>query len=602
MSDNTLRGARSLGKLAGTKKRSGFVGQSDKIDIFKFTLTDRKSCSFDLSNLTANANLELLNSKGRILKASRKGGTKAEGITRTLNQGTYYLRIRGVGDNTSYRLKASATPPPDDTPTNAHTLGILTGSYKTKNFVGTTDVVDYYKFTLNQISDLSASIVGSAAIASMALYYDANKNGQIESSESFATASGSLTPSDLIFLTLPKGTYFVEVKPGSPVSTDYTLTLSATANPGTLATDPGDATASYDLGALSSSTTVKDYVGKLDGVDYFKFTLTQISDFSGSILGSSSTASMTLYYDANGNGAIDSGESVDNGSGSATASDPISMVLPKGTYFVGVNTTFDGSTKYDLTLTATANAGTLTTDPGTATSPYNIGVLSSFPAKDYVGKLDGVDYFKFTLSQISDVSATIAGSPATATMTLYYDANNNGLVDSGENFEQGSGSPTSSSPVSTTLPKGTYFVEVETTPSAFIKYDLSLTAIANPGNLLTDPGSITSPYDIGSLSGTFSAQDYVGELDSVDFYKFSLAANGSFSADIIGEAAIANMTLYHDDNSNGVVDTGESTFNGSGSSISSTPISRSLDAGDYLLKISTLANIGNGYDLTLTFS
>jgi hypothetical protein len=66
---------------------------------------------------------------------------------------------------------------------------------------------------------------------------------------------------------------------------------------------------------------------------------------NANIDGLAATASVTLYFDANNNGLIDSGEWVTSGSDNST----ISRVLQTGTYFLEVNT-FSNATRYNLNL------------------------------------------------------------------------------------------------------------------------------------------------------------------------------------------------------------------------------------------------------------
>lgn len=57
--DNQLSGAQNLGTLAGSRTRKGFVGRRDKIDFFKFNLSQTSDISLSLRRASANANVKL---------------------------------------------------------------------------------------------------------------------------------------------------------------------------------------------------------------------------------------------------------------------------------------------------------------------------------------------------------------------------------------------------------------------------------------------------------------------------------------------------------------------------------------------------------------
>ncbi|MBD2091747.1 pre-peptidase C-terminal domain-containing protein [Microcoleus sp. FACHB-1515] len=119
-SGNRLNQARSLTIAARRKQLSETIGAGDPADFFRFRLSDRRSTSFSLSQLRDNADLALLNNRGRVISQSRRPGNRTEQINRTLEAGVYYLRVtpRARQDSTRYQLRYSAaTPSPSPTPT-----------------------------------------------------------------------------------------------------------------------------------------------------------------------------------------------------------------------------------------------------------------------------------------------------------------------------------------------------------------------------------------------------------------------------------------------------------------------------------------------------
>jgi Ca2+-binding RTX toxin-like protein/pimeloyl-ACP methyl ester carboxylesterase len=96
------------GKLTFTA--NDFVGTVDPNDFYRFTLNQRSNFNLTLDGLSEDANVELLNSSGGSITTSNYWGTTPDSITRTLDAGTYYIRVyqgRGAA-NTNYKLDVTA--------------------------------------------------------------------------------------------------------------------------------------------------------------------------------------------------------------------------------------------------------------------------------------------------------------------------------------------------------------------------------------------------------------------------------------------------------------------------------------------------------------
>jgi hypothetical protein len=108
---NTLATARNLGNLAGIRSFADWVGFQDTNDYYRFTLNSSSNFSIFLDGMTANADLQLLNSFSSVIESSTTGGLTAEAIFGDLNVGTYYVRVYPVGSaNTNYNLNFVAFP------------------------------------------------------------------------------------------------------------------------------------------------------------------------------------------------------------------------------------------------------------------------------------------------------------------------------------------------------------------------------------------------------------------------------------------------------------------------------------------------------------
>lgn len=106
-----LSTAKNLGAIAagGVKSLNDSVATGNTSDFFKFTISASRAMSLKLTGLSQNANLELLDSKGKAIKSSARAGTSDESIASTLVTGTYYAKVTFAGTSTAnYRLRVAA--------------------------------------------------------------------------------------------------------------------------------------------------------------------------------------------------------------------------------------------------------------------------------------------------------------------------------------------------------------------------------------------------------------------------------------------------------------------------------------------------------------
>ncbi|KPQ31299.1 MAG: Bacterial pre-peptidase C-terminal domain, partial [Phormidesmis priestleyi Ana] len=82
------------------------------IPYYRFNVTATSNFSLALNGLTADADVQLLNSAGVIIQRSTASGTNPESITRTLTAGTYYARVHPFSGSTNYNLTLSASAIP----------------------------------------------------------------------------------------------------------------------------------------------------------------------------------------------------------------------------------------------------------------------------------------------------------------------------------------------------------------------------------------------------------------------------------------------------------------------------------------------------------
>jgi hypothetical protein len=373
LASNTLATARAIAVGSSTNSYTDSVGSTDTNNYYCFSLANSGKFNLGLTGMTADADVQLLNSSGSVIASSLRGGSNPERITRQLSAGTYYIRVYCYTGNTNYNLAVSAAPlAPVDLAGNtlatarAITVGSSTTSYT--DWVGSTDTNDYYCFTLANSGNFNLGLTGMTADADVQLL---NSSGSvIASSTNGGTASESITSQ------LSAGTYYIRVYPYTG-DTNYNLAVSAAPlAPVDLAGNTLATARAITVG--SSTTSYTDWVGSTDTNDYYCFTLANSGNFNLGLTGMTADADVQLL---NSSGSV-----IASSTNGGTASESITSQLSAGTYYIRVYP-YTGDTNYNLAVSAT----TATVTPGySAISGYGLvnaakavaGALNQTPFAD----------------------------------------------------------------------------------------------------------------------------------------------------------------------------------------------------------------------------
>ena len=374
MSDNTLASAQKLGSLKGTKRLQNSLSNRDKVDFYQIKLANRSAFSMTLRS-SKRSNFSLLDGNGALIAQIKPNDNRATKLSRTLEAGTYFVRVRSGGKGkTVYSLAASATAagtnapgtptPAPGTPTpvpvsdpNTVSLGSFAGSrvFQNQTLNQTNDVADFYRFTLPQQGSFNATVSNVTDNTFLNLYIDSNGNGVGDSNESVLSGNAFTSSNSPISTTaLPAANYIVEVKAfNNSNTTKYDLTLNTIPNPSSLPTDPGsDPPTAFALGNVPGKLVATDYVGRLDSTDVYRFTASASTKANISVGNLSDTAvKATLFRDINGNNLIDNGEQLNFAIFQRnTLNSAINELLVAGTYFVSVERFGSGDSIYTLTV------------------------------------------------------------------------------------------------------------------------------------------------------------------------------------------------------------------------------------------------------------
>ncbi|NJL39144.1 MAG: hypothetical protein HC899_22140 [Leptolyngbyaceae cyanobacterium SM1_4_3] len=198
-------------------------------------------------------------------------------------------------------------------------------------------------------------------------------------------------------------------------------------------------TTANDLGILSGVREITDSFDGTDRIAYYRFTLAQNSDLAGLFSEATSLTSVRVIFDRNANGIVENNEIVARTAGSSITggSNSFFQPLPAGTYFIEVFTQLSRTEPYTLRLTETSKPGNVFPDPGNSLAQaLDLGTLvGQRSLRDYVGDLDETDFYKFTLTQNSNLGIVASGQTSDTRVQIISDRNANGIVDSGEVVE-----------------------------------------------------------------------------------------------------------------------------------------------------------------------
>jgi hypothetical protein len=338
---NTLATARAVGTLTATQSFSDWVGSVDTNDYYSFNVGTQSNFSLSLTGLSADADVQLLNSSGGVIAISQNGGTTSESITSLLSAGTYYARVYPYSGDTTYglSLNATAVAPVDNagnTLATARAVGTLTATQSFSDWVGSVDLDDYYSFNVGTQSNLTLSLTGLSADADVQLL---NSSGTV-----ITTSAAGGSSSESITRQLSAGTYYARVYRYSG-DTNYSLSLNATAVAPVPIDNAGNTLDTARIvGTLTATQSFSDWVGSADIDDYYSFNVTTLSNVNLNLTGLS--ADVDLYL-LNSSGTV-----ISSSEAGGTTSESITRQLSAGTYYARVNRYSDDTT-YSLSLNAT---------------------------------------------------------------------------------------------------------------------------------------------------------------------------------------------------------------------------------------------------------
>lgn len=108
-SANSLRSATKVNLPLGQGRYRGNLQENQPSRLYRLRLNQHSNLNLSLSGLKADADLALVNKKGKVISRSAQPGRSNESIVRTVEPGTYYVRVARQTGATQYQLQIAAT-------------------------------------------------------------------------------------------------------------------------------------------------------------------------------------------------------------------------------------------------------------------------------------------------------------------------------------------------------------------------------------------------------------------------------------------------------------------------------------------------------------
>lgn len=351
-----IKNARDLGIIQGQESSGDFVNsEGDFADVYCFRITGRgrKPVEIELTELDGDADMQLLNRRGKVLAESSNPDDIDEFIATNLRRGKYFVRVvpgKGATGPVAHTLNVRV-----DNAANVYQSAAKIGSIRQgrtiRDYTDGKDI-DLYKIKIGRRgADFFARMdPANSTTPSMELL---DSGGRLMR---FSQDGGAGVRT--MAFRLKGGTYYVKIDRSGEIASgveasaiqgaNYDLTMFAEVDKagGTMVNAAGLGGRRAGSFRPGKSISLADQIGGIDQNDFFQFMVASDSTITARILDLSDDLDMRLY---DSSGAIIA-QSLNNG----TANEQIMADLARGQYFLEVTgATSDAQTSYTLNVEAT---------------------------------------------------------------------------------------------------------------------------------------------------------------------------------------------------------------------------------------------------------
>lgn len=503
---------------------NGFVGNGDPEDYYTFiTGPVGGYFSANLSGLSGDADLELIRDydndgildPGEVIQQSENPGPSNESVGPILLTANtrYYIHVHRYGsDSTNYALDAymnEAGTPRDVLLPRA--LGDGGGKNTWYDYVGTNTPEDFYRIDVNNVGRLNLTLNRLTDDADLYLYRDDKGDGNPTIDELVASSTQvGATPEQISDVLVTPGTYFIQVRSYNGADTNFALTTNLDYAPFDNGTDVLlPSTPLPNVGLMTGTAEVHNYVGATDPLDVFKMTVPpgwlRIRQTRGGAL-----HTMQLIYDADGDGVVESGDILATGTGSIEYNVPDLSGSGLSLLFLRIAPTggdipSDGNYTLDVygrdvAVANTNSAGSESIDPNTPNGTTVSGQIY-WSASAPVNHSEA--WYSFVMPQSGQFTALLTGS-AGPQLQVFESVNNNGQIEPGQRL---AGAPAESqsgdSQIGVNLPAGSYFLRVliptDTRDDRTYSFPYTLTVRTTAVTDTTPPVVDSASFEFGTL-------------------------------------------------------------------------------------------------------
>ncbi|MDZ7960684.1 MAG: pre-peptidase C-terminal domain-containing protein, partial [Aulosira sp. DedQUE10] len=570
---NAIAKAFNIGRVNGSGNFRDRVDTTDSNDYYQFNLSTYSDFNLSLNELSADANVQLLDSNGVVIQAAINIGTTAESMICQLGAGNYYIQVYQSGSAaTNYNLSVSAAPSTDPGNTLGNAEVQNSAVFSRNEHVSATDVNDFFRFTVSESGVFTANLTGLTGDADIRLIKDINGNGAIDTAQLYNSTTGILDTGEILAWQwergstsesmrrfLDAGNYYLQVMSYNNQAANYSLATNFTAATSDNLSFSISPTFASNINTTAQATIQKAISFWKNAISYTSFDTSQT--FTLKFIEDTSITGSTLAQ----------GESL------STATDANGHIIPtsgqlklSSSYLNTLNTVTNYSPNiiiheigHALGLVGLLNSSSVDPTSGNYKANTYAGwvygelrrTFSQTAIPMTIGVGEGSDYIHWKEEVFGNEIMTHVTKGATSAFSQLSLA---ALRDIGWNINYGAAQPYS-------LPLGGI-----QTSLASVVYDY------NNGNAVAAGSSFTGGYYSYAVNSEFTDR----------LHRIQLGGVGNIAVTLSNLTANADMRLIYDANNNGMIDAGEviATSANTGTASESFNLSN-LAAGNYYIDV-----------------